>query len=176
MPPQSVKSYTRENYYGNQMFGNYPVLWVNWDKANTYCEWREARLPTEAEWEKAARGTDGRIYPWGSEGVERRFANYDSIVGDTTEVGAYPDGISPYGMYDMGGNVWEWVADWYDPYPGNAVSNPEYGMKYRVTRGGSWLYGSYFLRVSSRFRMDPDRVIVSWYNSLGFRCARDAQP
>lgn len=172
-PPDGTSSNTRADYYGNPEFDNYPVISVNWEQAKTYCEWRGVRLPAEAEWEKAARGTDGRIYPWGNETPEKRFANYLNSVGDTSEVGAYPDGISPYGLYDMAGNVWEWVADWYDAYPGNTVSDSDYGTTYRVMRGGTWGSSDYTLRVFVRVRDTP----VSLYGSvIGFRCARDAQP
>jgi len=104
---------TTTSDYNNSQYVLHPVVYVNWNMAKEYCEWRDARLPTEAEWEKAARGTDGRTYPWG-EGIDDTFANYNQNVGDTTAVGDYPEGESPYGAYDMAGNVWEWVADLYD--------------------------------------------------------------
>jgi formylglycine-generating enzyme required for sulfatase activity len=112
-------SYTHESYYGNPQYDKYPVIGITWGQAGAYCQWREARLPTEAEWEKAARGEAGHTYPWG-ESITCQVANYggtkeaEGCVGDTTPVGAYPTGASPYGAYDMSGNVLEWTADWYD--------------------------------------------------------------
>jgi formylglycine-generating enzyme required for sulfatase activity len=105
LPPQYAA------HFNDSKYANHPVVYVDWNMAKTYCEWRGARLPTEAEWEKAARGTDGRIYPWGK-GNGKTFANYGSS--NISAVGSYEKGKSPYGMYDMAGNVSEWVADWYD--------------------------------------------------------------
>lgn len=166
--PINVSSSTHSSYYNNFEFNNYPVIWVDWNMANTYCSWANRRLPTEAEWEKAARGPDISIYPFGSNGPYSGLLNYNSYVGDTTKVGNYPDGKSFYGAYDMAGNVWEWVNDWYDVYPGgNAGASSDFGQKYRVLRGGSWLSAENDLRSASR----------GWSNSafdnyIGFRCAR----
>jgi formylglycine-generating enzyme required for sulfatase activity len=177
-PPSSSKSYTHPSYYRNSDFDNYPVLYVSWDKANRYCEvWAGGDLPTEAQWEKAARGTDERMYPWGNDAPNKDLLNYYQNIGDTIEVGKYPDGKSPYGAYDMAGNVWEWVNDYYqsDYYAvlGDGASNPvgpESGQ-YRVLRGGSWSSDSYIVRTASLSRSVPSDA----YGSLGFRCSRSTK-
>jgi formylglycine-generating enzyme required for sulfatase activity len=174
-PPQESNSNTQASYYGNSEFDNYPVIYVSWDQAKTYCEWRGARLPTEAEWEKAARGTDGRTYPWG-EKIDETFVNFNYSIGDTTAVGSYENGKSPYGVYDMAGNVWEWVADWYsDTYYGRSPAENPPGPasgEMRVLRGGSWGLVGVSVSTSYRYARDPAESSPD----LGFRCAKDANP
>ena len=113
-PPQKPSSAKRPSYFGDSAFQDYPVIQVTWGDAQAYCAWAGRRLPTEAEWERAACGDDMRTYPWGDEPPSTRYANFNSLVRDTTRVGSYPAGASPYGALDMAGNVWEWVSDFYD--------------------------------------------------------------
>jgi serine/threonine protein kinase len=166
--PEKGGSATRSSYFSDPAFDNYPVLFVNWQMARTYCEWRGARLPTEAEWEKSARGTDGRIYPWGDE-LKCSDANYFGCVGDTTPVGSYEGGKSPYGIYDLAGNVWEWVSSLDRPYPYNANDGREDtgSAGKRIARGGAWHYIGGNVNSYTRYVLDP-----SYYGLyVGFRCA-----
>lgn len=176
-PPTKRSSTSHESYFGNPSFDNYPVIYVTWDMAQTYCEWRGTRLPTEAEWEKAARGTDGRVYPWGDTIVDSN-ANYNVLIGDPINVGKYASGVSPYGLFDMAGNVQEWVNDWYQENYYSTISSgilnpqgPSLGQE-RVLRSGSWDAGENFIRTSYRFKSSPSS---SFYN-IGFRCAKNAIP
>jgi len=171
--PKDFISNTHSYYYGKAEFNNYPVIYVDWYMANIYCEWRGARLPTEAEWEKAARGTDGRDFPWGNDANFNDFSHDNTgkgNSGDTTEVGRYETGKSPYGVYDLGGNVWEWVSSIYKPYPYNSSDGREnlHISGIRVLRGGSWKSMGIEDQTNYRYRLDPANA----KNDIGFRCAR----
>ena len=175
-------------FYVSPTYRNHPVVFVSWENAVAYCEWREARLPTEAEWEKAARGTDAHNYPWGNEfdgdalnfcDVECEYSWADKGARDyyttTAPVGLFPKGASVYGVLDMAGNIAEWVADWYaeDYYENSPILNPlgpESGT-YRVLRGGSWYHRKYDVRTFKRDKLRPNVA----YNYTGFRCAADAE-
>jgi len=170
-PPPQTGSYARDTYYGDSRFDDYPVTYVSWHDADTYCEWAGGRLPTEAEWEYAARGPDGHIYPWGSDEPNSTLANYDVIVGDTTAVGSFPAGASWVGAMDMAGNVLEWGNDWYtDSYypvsPAENPTGPDTG-DFRVLRGGSWLQDPDMVRSANRSWSGPYGYR---FNHIGFRC------
>jgi formylglycine-generating enzyme required for sulfatase activity len=157
---------------------NLPVVGVCWFEALAYTRWlseatgRPCRLPTEAEWEKAARGIDGRIYPWGNDEIGPQRANYrETGVSSTSPVGCSPSGASPYGCLDMVGNVWEWCSSLYRSYPygpGDRREDLE-AEGGRVLRGGSWDDFQSSARCAFRFRFD---AVIFWFNNVGFRCAR----
>jgi formylglycine-generating enzyme required for sulfatase activity len=180
-PPAETGSYTRDSYYGDSAHDHYPVIWVTRDQAAGYCAWAGGRLPTEAEWEYAARGPEGRLFPWGNE-FDGTLVNYcdvgcdgvndetvDDGYPDTAPVGSFPAGASWCGALDLAGNVREWVADWFGYYPSEGQVNPT-GPSLGdscIPRGGSWYDTPDDVRSANRGENSPDYV----RHKVGFRCA-----
>lgn len=166
--------YRVNNYYNVRQYDNYPVVRIRWEDARTYCQWVGEQLPTEAQWEKAARGTDGRIFPWG-DNFNNNWANTQESGDNVKSVGSYPDGRSPYGVYDMAGSVWEYVADWYsDTYYQNAPDTDPIGPSSgadHVLRGGSYSDFKEYARVTNRGTPHSGSIRSGF---RGFRCTQPA--
>ena len=153
-------------------FNEYPVVYITWYAADEYCHWVGGKLPSEAMWEKAARGTDGRLYPWGNQKPEAYLLNFNNNIGSPSIVGSYPEGASPYGVLDMAGNVREWMDDWFSEsyffdVPEENPTGPENGT-YKALRGGSFSDGRDIVRSTTRLMHVPDSPGIN----RGFRCVR----
>jgi formylglycine-generating enzyme required for sulfatase activity len=184
--PQELKSQRRPEYFEDPEFKDYPVIYVTWGQAKTYCEWAGRRLPTEAEWERAGRGDDFRTFPWGEDKASGLLANFNMLVGDTSRVGTYPAGASPFGVLDMAGNVAEWVNDFYSFDYSNLLENtlnptgpPTSSSLHRVVRGGSLGDAEINIRVSKRSSVrgsnldaapDSNAYLGDASPRIGFRC------
>lgn len=187
--PQDLGTARKSYYFYNPEFKDYPVVYVTWGQAKAYCEWAERRLPTEAEWERAARGDDMRTFPWGEDKPDHRFANFNMLVTDTSRVGSYPLGASPFGNLDMAGNVAEWTNDFYSPaFYASALeminpTGPASSSNWmRVVRGGSLGDAEINIRVSKRSSVrgsilnavrGSDAYLGDFSPRIGFRCAQD---
>ena len=186
--PQDIGTARIAKYFNEPEFNDYPVIFVAWVQAKTYCEWAQRRLPTEAEWERAARGDDMRTFPWGEDKPDWRFANFNMLVRDTSRVGSYAMGASPFGVLDMAGNVAEWTNDFYDfdYYLTSPLENPlgpdSSSSLNRVARGGSFGDAEINLRVSRRLPVTGSNLNVAPGSEsylgessprIGFRCVED---
>lgn len=183
-PPLQTDSFTRPAYYDDPAYDAYPVIWVDWHRACAYCAWAGARLPSEAEWEYAARGPDSTLFPWGNTFDPTRLnycaAECDGVSDpnnadgypDTAPVGSFPAGASWMGAQDMAGNVREWVADWYGLYHSEGQRDPVGPLSGsgRIPRGGSWYDKPDDVRSANRGENTPDYA----RHKVGFRCALDA--
>jgi formylglycine-generating enzyme required for sulfatase activity len=186
-PPLWNSSDTRQDYFGNSAFDDYPVIYVNWLQADAYCEWAGARLPTEAEWEYAARGPENHIYPWGDEfdGTRLNYCDancdydyadeeFDDGYSDTAPVGSYPGGASWCGALDMAGNVFEWTAGWLEEYTAERQVNPtgpSSGTLHPL-RGDA----ADGIRATARSAAHHGEPSTRTYKYLGFRCASSTAP
>ena len=164
---------TGSNHFNDPQYNSYPAVYVNWEDGYTYCSWVGRRLPTEAEWEKAARGTNGYKYPWGNSSPDSSYANFNEYFGDTQPVGSYPKGASPYGALDMAGNVYEWTADWFsERYDPNDLTNPKGPSSgtVHVLRGASFFPDEQYIRTTLREAAGSPKSERYGSGNWGFRC------
>lgn len=175
--PLSDGFYAPKDHFKDPLKAELPVVFITWYNAETYCEWVGRRLPTEAEWEKAARGVNGQTYPWGNQDPTPELLNFDKNNLDLMPVGSFPLGASPYGAMDMAGNAWEWVVDWYDDYyyeisPSTNPTGPIKGNTHSM-RGGAYFQPAYEVRTTFRSSTPPTHNLRT---DLSFRCAMDDVP
>ena len=190
-PPQDFKSQRLPEYFNNPEFKDYPVIYVTWGQAKTYCEWAGRRLPTEAQWERVGRGDDFRTFPWGEDKADGLLANFNMLVGDTSRVGTYPAGASPYGVLDMAGNGAEWINDFYSfNYSAvleqtlNPTGPATSSSLNRVVRGGSLGDAEINIRVAKRSSVlgsnlsappESSAYLGDFSPRIGFRCATEEE-
>jgi formylglycine-generating enzyme required for sulfatase activity len=175
-PPHPPALPIHEGYYEDPAFARHPVINVDWQQSQGYCIWAGGQLPTEAQWEYAARGPDGQPYPWGDRPPDKTLLHYGRLSDNTAPVGSYPEGASWVGALDMAGNVWEWTADWYrtySPEPQVDPHGPDRGIGH-VLRGGSWYDNASFVRSTNRFVVREAYAEYgrarSYGFGVGFRC------